>query len=120
MRECLERMACKAGMMRGQMILKLRLVFTWLSYAANANTHTRTHTRTLTHTHAQSSFHFHTKRCWGAGGAAAGSFCAPAASRFITLNSRPERPQKVCNMGVQLCLCSGIYVCEYRWAFVCV
>lgn len=43
MRECLERMACKAGMMRGQMILKLRLVFTWLNYAANANTHTRTH-----------------------------------------------------------------------------
>lgn len=111
MRECLERMACKAGMMRGQMILKLRLVFTWLSYAANANTHTRTHTRTLTHTHAQSSFHFHTKRCWGAGGGGCWLVCAPAASRFITLNSRPERPQKVCNMGVQLCLCSGICVC---------
>lgn len=95
MGECLERMACKACMMRGQMILKLRLVFTWLNYAGNANTHTHTHTERGLFTFTQNDAGVQGRR-----GGAAGSFCAAAASRFITLNSRPERPQIVCNMSV--------------------
>lgn len=72
--------------------------------------HTHTHAHTNPHTRTE-LFSLSHKTMLGRRGAAAGSFCAPAASRFITLNSRPERPQKVCNMGVQLCLCSGICVC---------
>lgn len=66
--------------------------------------HTHTHAHTNPHTRTE-LFSLSHKTMLGRRGAAAGSFCAPAASRFITLNSRPERPQKVCNMGVQLCLC---------------